>query len=260
MKIVFLGTNGWYDTETGNTTCTLIETRDYYIILDAGNGFYKLNNCIPHIESNQQEIEYQKLNKSIYLFLSHFHMDHIEGLHSLNKFNFNQGINIYGQLGTKKALNTIINEPYTVPFRKLPFEVYIHELDEGQYNVPFTLECRFLPHSSKCLGYRFEIDGKIIAYCTDTGMSENAVKLAKNADLLITECSFKIGESNPEWPHLNPEDAIQIAKDADAKILALTHFDANNYRSIEERDEILTTMKDNFQDIVVAHDNMEIIL
>ncbi|MGF7119210.1 MBL fold metallo-hydrolase [Methanobacterium oryzae] len=260
MKIVFLGTNGWYDTETGNTTCTLIETSDYYLILDAGNGFYKLNDYIPNIENNQQERKYENSDKQVYLFLSHFHMDHIEGLHSLNKFNFKEGINIYGQLGTQKALNTIINEPYTVPFDILPFEVDIHELDEGQHNIPFSVECRFLPHSSKCLGYRFEIDGKTITYCTDTGMSENAVKLAKNADLLITECSFKFYQSNPEWPHLNPEDAVKIAKDADAKILALTHFDANNYRSIEERDEILTKMKDNFQDLLVAHDNMEIIL
>jgi ribonuclease BN (tRNA processing enzyme) len=26
MKIVFLGTNGWYDTSTGNTICTLLKT------------------------------------------------------------------------------------------------------------------------------------------------------------------------------------------------------------------------------------------
>lgn len=258
MRIIFLGTNGWYDTETGNTTCTLIETSDYYLVLDAGNGFYKLNEYIPHIEDNQG-LESEP-DKQVYLFLSHFHMDHIEGLHSLNKFNFNQGINIYGQVGTQKALNTVINEPYTVPFCKLPFEVDIHELEEGEHNIPFSLECRFLPHSSRCLGYRFEIDGKIIAYCTDTGMSENAVKLAKNADLLITECSFKMGQRNPEWPHLNPEDAVKIAEDADAKILALTHFDANNYRSLEERDEILTKMKDDFHDLIVAHDNMEILL
>ena len=43
MKVLFLGTNGWYDTKTGNTTCILIETKKEYIILDAGNGFYKID-------------------------------------------------------------------------------------------------------------------------------------------------------------------------------------------------------------------------
>jgi len=46
MKIIFLGTNGWYDTETGNTTCILLEANDYYIILDAGNGLYKADKYI----------------------------------------------------------------------------------------------------------------------------------------------------------------------------------------------------------------------
>ena len=36
MIITLLGTNGWFDTETGQTMCTLIRTRDYSVILDAG--------------------------------------------------------------------------------------------------------------------------------------------------------------------------------------------------------------------------------
>ncbi|MEK7333592.1 MAG: ribonuclease Z, partial [Nitrospirota bacterium] len=60
MKITFLGTNGWYDTATGNTICILVETERYDIILDAGNGLYKADRYI----SNK---------KPVYLFLSHFH-------------------------------------------------------------------------------------------------------------------------------------------------------------------------------------------
>ena len=46
MKIVFLGTNGWYDSKTGNTICTLLETENNYIIFDAGNGIYQLDQYI----------------------------------------------------------------------------------------------------------------------------------------------------------------------------------------------------------------------
>ncbi|MBI5680693.1 MAG: MBL fold metallo-hydrolase [Methanobacterium sp.] len=247
MKVTFLGTNGWYDTKTGNTTCTLIETEDYFIILDAGNGIHKLNNFIP--ESSK---------KPIFLFLSHFHIDHIEGLHILSKFNFNQEINIYGQPGSKKILNTFVNEPYTVPFDKLPFKVEVYEIDEGIHHVPFIVESKYLIHSSRCMGYRFEIDDKIIAYCTDTGTSENVYKLAENADLLITECSLKMGQSNPDWPHLNPEDAIKIAEKSGAKRLALTHFDANIYSSIDERKYIAIQTKDSFKNIIVSFDGLDI--
>ena len=245
MKVIFLGTNGWYDTGTGNTTCTLIETEDYFIILDAGNGFYKIDRYITR-------------KKPIYLFLSHFHLDHVVGLHILSKFNFSQGMRIYGQIGTKDILNTIINEPYTVPFAKLPFKIDVHELSEGLHNVPFSVKCKFLLHSSKCLGYRFELDGKIITYCADTGICENAIELARNADLLIAECSFKMGQRNTEWQHLNPEDAVQIAKEANAKKLALVHFDANIYRSLEERIEVQEEMKKVFENLIVTFDNMDI--
>ena len=39
MKIIFLGTNGWYDTKTGNTLSVFMKTKKEYIILDAGSGF-----------------------------------------------------------------------------------------------------------------------------------------------------------------------------------------------------------------------------
>ena len=41
MEITFLGTNGWFDTHTGSTTCVLAETENAYIIFDAGGGLYK---------------------------------------------------------------------------------------------------------------------------------------------------------------------------------------------------------------------------
>ena len=41
MQVIFLGTNVWYDSPTGNTICTLINSDKYHIILDSGNGLYK---------------------------------------------------------------------------------------------------------------------------------------------------------------------------------------------------------------------------
>jgi len=46
MQVIFLGTNGWYDSPTGNTICTLINSDKYHIILDAGNGLYKADRYI----------------------------------------------------------------------------------------------------------------------------------------------------------------------------------------------------------------------
>lgn len=245
MKITFLGTNGWYDTNTGNTICTLIETNGHFIILDAGNGFYKIDKHI-------------KKEKPIYLFLSHFHLDHIIGLHILNKFKFQQGIRIYGRKGTKRILKEIINDPFTVPFEKLPYPVEIYELPEKINTIPFLAKSKFLVHPSSCLGYRLELEGKIITYCPDTGVCENAIKLARNADLLIAECSLKSSQHYENWPHLNPEEAAEIAKEAKVKKLILTHFNANLYRTLKERKEAQKVARTIFKNTISAIDDMEI--
>lgn len=246
MKVTFLGTNGWYDTKTGNTICTLIETSKYFIIFDAGNGFYKIDKYI------------KNSRKPIYLFLSHFHLEHIIGLHILNKFKFEQGISIYGQPGAKKILNEIIAAPYTASLKSLPYKVEINELTEGIHKIPFSVRCEFLIHASSCLGYWIKVDGKIISYCTDTGICKNLQELAQNADLLITECGLKSGEKNENWPHLNPEDSAKVAKEAGAKKLVLTHFDAAKYRGLNERKESEKKAKTIFKNTIAAYDSLEI--
>jgi len=245
MKITFLGTNGWYDTPTGNTICILVETERYDIILDAGNGLYKADRYICN-------------KKPVYLFLSHFHLDHIIGLHILGKFNFNQGLYICGQAGTKEILNKIIALPFSMPLDRLGYKIEIYDLPEKKQKIPFKLEFLPLLHSSYTLGYRIELENRVIAYCPDTGYCENAVKLAKNADLLIAECAFKPGQTSDDWPHLNPETAARIAKEAAAKKLALVHFDASIYQSFEERKQAEEVAKKIFGDAIAATDEMQI--
>lgn len=245
MKITFLGTNGWYDTPTGNTICTLVQSNDCNIILDAGNGIYKAD-------------RYIKENAPVYIFLSHFHLDHIAGLHILGRFDFQKGLHIYGQTGTKKVIGNFINFPFTMPLRMLRYKTEIHELPADADKLPFRVE--FLPmlHSSPTLGYRFELDGKTLSYCPDTGYCQNAVKLSRGAEFVITECAFKSGQTSESWPHLNPESAARIALEAGAKRLALVHFDAALYKTIEERKAAESAAKKIFGNTFCAVDDMQV--
>jgi len=242
MRVIFLGTNGWFDTATGNTTCILIETNKEYIILDAGNGLYKIDNYI-------------KKKKPIYMFLSHFHLDHIIGLHILNKFNFIQGINIYGPKGIKKFLTTIINKPFTMPIKQLNTKIKLQELNR-KIPIPVNLDFKRLLHPSLCYGYRFYLENKIISYCTDTGICKNLFMLAKNADLLISEASYKSEEKNRSWIHLNPEEAAKVAKKSEVKKLILIHFDASIYRNLRERKNSEVSAKRIFKNTFAAVDNI----
>ena len=108
------------------------------------------------------------------------------------------------------------------------------------------------------MGYRIELNGKIISYCPDTGYCENAVELSKNADLLIAECAYKSGQKSIKWPHLNPEAAAKIAKKAKAKKLALVHFDAYLYKTLDERKEAEIIAQRTFKNTFAAMDNLSI--
>jgi len=245
MEIVFLGTNGWYSTETGSTSCVLIDSDRYYIVFDAGEGMYKLEN-------------YLTQNKPVHLFLSHFHLDHVFGFHIISKLKLDQGIDIYGQRGTRRTLNRLVQHPFTIPFRDLPFDVRVHELPEGAHEVPFPVTCRFLLHADPCYGYRLTLGGKSIAYLTDTAVCDNSLELCMNADLMIHECASKSGHLATNWPHTTPQEAAALAVRAEVKQLLLCHFDASIYKSVEDRKQAEAEARKIFGNTMAAFDGTTI--
>jgi ribonuclease BN (tRNA processing enzyme) len=245
--IYFLGTNGWFSSPTGETLCILIETDSYSIILDAGNGLRRLD-----------EFRFNK-DKPAYLLLSHFHIDHISGLHFIAKFRFPQGLFIICYEGGKDILSSIIRQPYTISFQDLPFRTQLIELPEGRHSqFPFSLECRELLHSTKCYGYRLEIHNKVISFCTDTGRCPSAIDLSRQADLLITECALQSGQTSAHWPHLNPEEAALLAKEAQAKKLVLVHFDGEEYVTLSQRKKAEQAAQKIFPHTLAADVNLKL--
>jgi ribonuclease Z len=248
VKIIFLGTNGWFDTYTGETPCILIDSDCAYIILDAGNGIHKLDRYITDTK------------KPIFLFLSHLHLDHISGLHILNKFRFSQGMTICVPKGLGSPLKAFMREPYTVSLENLHTKVAMLELSEGEHTIPYPVTCIPLFHSSLNFGYRFTIDKKIIAYSGDTGICEKSFDFAKDADVLIHECSFEPGHQKSPWGHSTPEEAAQLAKDAHVHTLLLTHFDARIYSTIEQRKDAEKVAQKIFSNSTAMRDDQTIVL
>ncbi len=245
MKIIFLGTNGWYSTRHANTSCILIKTDNFNLVLDAGDGLYKLDKYIDD-------------DKPVYIFLSHLHLDHVIGFHILNKFRFKKPLEIFGYIGTRQGLNTLLQHPFTASIEELPFSLKIHEVNEGSHDIPLPFMSLLLKHADPCIGYRFSIDDKIITYCTDTGECENLYLLASNADLFISESSYKPEQVEWEWPHLNPETAAMIAKRSNVKQLILTHFDAELYNTPESKVEAENRARRLFPTTIIAHDDLEL--
>jgi len=250
MKIIFLGTNGWYTTPTGNTPCILIDSKTHYVIFDAGNGIYKLDKYITE-------------DKPISLFISHFHIDHISGLHALAKFKFPQAIDIYFGKGRLNDFNTFANRPYTIGIKyekenigKLSTEVRPHELPTGNNMIGFPVEVHKMYHAYEDHGYKVTLEGKTIAYSGDTGICPESYLLAKNVDLLIHECSWVKVPKEDRWGHVDPTQAAKLAKDSGTKKLVLTHFDASKYDSLEKRKKAEKIAKAIFSNTIAARDDL----
>lgn len=255
MKIVFLGTNGWFTNQTGNTACILIDSIHGYIILDAGNGIYKVD-------------KYINETKPIYLFISHFHLDHVSGLHTLAKFNFKLGIDIYVGEGRRKDFEILVNPPYTTGYNPNPKNIInlktsirLHELTNGSHQLPFPVTVYEMFHGYRNHGYRFTLENKIISYSGDCGISKQSYLLAQNSNVLIHECSYeKDIPSGKIWGHVTAEQAAKMAKDSKAEKLILTHFDPTHFPTLESRLEAEKKARKIFPNTVATRDDFLISL
>jgi len=87
------------------------------------------------------------------------------------------------------------------------------------------LESAEMLHESRIggsVGYRIEHSGKSVVYSGDTAYCDNIVRLGKNADLLILECSTSDEINLPM--HLTPRTVAKIACESNAKKVILTHI------------------------------------
>lgn len=91
-----------------------------------------------------------------------------------------------------------------------------------------TVEIEAVPvvHSPEAVGYRLTLsDGareSVVAYTGDTEECEAAVGLARDAELLIAECS--VADEDEVAGHLTPRGVGRIAAKAAARRLVTTHF------------------------------------
>lgn len=102
----------------------------------------------------------------------------------------------------------------------------------------------------------YVVKGKKLAYVADTLPCKGAMKLARNADLLICDSTYHsaLQEKAEEFKHMSSRDAGLLANQAGAKQLALIHFSAR-YKSVQELEQ---DARDVFDNSFAAKDFMKI--
>lgn len=91
---------------------------------------------------------------------------------------------------------------------------------------PFTVDTLALPHFVPNAGLRLSAGGTVLAYTGDTGPSHEVARLARGADLFLSEATFPYEVPDPgDAPYLlTAHGAGQYAARAGAGRLLLTHL------------------------------------
>jgi ribonuclease BN (tRNA processing enzyme) len=183
--------------------------------------------------------------------LTHFHVDHTADL-STFLFACNYGMN------PRTRPLTIIGGPGIYKFYRSLLKVY-HWLKPKSYELTMKniindelqhydilIKTSPVNHNRESIGISIE-EAKRVVFSGDTGYSNNLIKLAFKADLLITECSF------PETKlkgHMNLDILGKVVKEAQPQKVILSHL-------YPEWDAFKGVLHSPY---LLAEDGMEIIL
>ena len=175
------------------------------------------------------------------IFVSHLHGDHFAGLawwliHSVHIARRTAPLTVVGPKGLKARFETLTEAIYpgSLAAPRL-FEFNLVEIDPGDRVTIGAISCLALEvlHSSGAppLGFRFEIEGKTVAFSGDTEWVESLITLASNADLFICECT---AFSAPARLHLNWQTIEANLPRLKPKRLLLSHLGPDSLAHLDD--------------------------
>ena len=213
----------------GNTPCVEIRCGSNVLIFDAGTGIRPLGNILA--ADNVRDVD---------LFLTHTHLDHINGFPMFN-FLFDDKNHLKIWAGRREVWSSIkdIFEKFMAPpiwplsIENLGAEIIFSDFEIGQEFSPkpgIIIRTVNLNHPQGAVGYRVDFSGKSICYVTDTEHAkdcrdQNILKLIAGADIVIYDASFT-DEEYPNfvgWGHSTWQEGVRLCTDAGAQRLAVFH-------------------------------------
>jgi phosphoribosyl 1,2-cyclic phosphodiesterase len=231
----------------GNTSCVEVRLNDgTLLVLDAGTGARALGQA--RVEESPSRID---------LFITHLHVDHIEGLGFFEPiWRAETELHVWGPPSPVASHDQRLAKYFSPPLfplhlSEVPARVTFHDAPEGSWTIGgATVHSASIQHQGITVGYRVEADGAAVTYLTDhepglgadieTASPEwiSGAALAWKVDLLIHDCQYtdEEYEGRVGFGHSSAVDVAAFAAKVGARRLALFHHDP--FHSDDELDAI----------------------
>lgn len=218
----------------GNTACVELETgAGEPVLCDLGTGARAFGN---HLLATQGASP----PRTVHVFMSHVHWDHIMGFpFFMPAYVPGHRIRIHGgHHGLETAFRRQHAAPsFPVDFTRLGATVEFVRLDPGRAHdvAGLRVTLKRQRHAGDSYGYRFERDGKVVVYSTDSehkmddaAEAEAFVEFFRDADLVIFDAMYSLADAitvKEDWGHSSNMVGVELCQRARARHLCLFHHE-----------------------------------
>lgn len=198
----------------------------------------------------RQQLLDNDIDKVDAVFWTHDHADHCHGIDDLRPMRFKRNAPLPGFASTETARSLRQRFSYVFAGRYgYPTIVHLETLELVKIHAGFAIASIEMPHGpTTSTGFRFEADGKSIAYATDfSEITGEMVALFDRVDILVTDCLRR----EPHPTHASLATALELAERCRAGTTVLTHLDFSM--------DFATLSAEIPAGVLVGYDGMELV-
>ena len=268
LEVTLLGTGTPRPSIERFGSATLINAGGQYFLFDAGRG--------ATIRLQQAGVTPNQIDK---VFLTHLHSDHISGLDDLWITGWvwqrQQLLRVNGPAGTHQLVKGL-RDAYAAD---IAYRVANVDLDDGKAKIEgveiepgvvyqqqgVTIRAFLVEHApvKPAYGYRVEFGDRVVVVSGDTTYSENLVKHAQQADLLIHEITAadpSLLKRNKRLTsvvayHTNPDQMAKVLNKTKPRLAVLNHV----LLFAVSQEQVIDEIKQQYSgDVAMGYDLMKI--
>jgi phosphoribosyl 1,2-cyclic phosphodiesterase len=220
----------------GNTSCVEVLRGDEEeaLVLDAGTGIRALGLDLV-----------RRGTRRIHLFLTHLHLDHLEGLRFFAPlWDESVVLDVWGPrspvLGLRERILRSFSPPlFPLDFRDVPASITFHDMPaETWRHDGISLDSALVLHPGPTLAFRLSAGGSTVAYVPDhepalAGIEGRSIDwisagaIAHGADVLLHDAQYLEEEYGAKigWGHSSIADTVAFSRAVDAHRLVLFHHE-----------------------------------